>query len=127
MITTMKVLSVGISVPFTNTEQFFPVHVIKEDVTTFPLKEGERQEEGGKSSQERMNSVNKNSMNENSVNGTVPTICSSFSGVFNTQTTVLVCGSDGSGIEGRYLHIEETNNDHSHFDYFGLCEVKIVA
>ena len=126
MITTMKVLSVGISVPFTNTEQSFTVHVIKEDVTTFPLKQGGRQEEGGKNSQERMNSmnensVNENSMNENSVNKTVSTICSSFSGVFNTQTIVLVCGS---GIEGRYLHIEESNN---HFDYFGLCEVKIFA
>ena len=52
------------------------------------------------------------------------TICSSFNGVFGTQTNVLVCGSDGMGISGRYLHIQD---DSKNFDYFGLCEVKIFV
>lgn len=40
-----------------------------------------------------------------------------------TVTTVLVCGTDGKGIDGRYLYVE----DRRPFDYFGLCEVAVFA
>ena len=48
-------------------------------------------------------------------------LCSTFDGVFSTQSLILVCNQ---GSSGHILHIEDMLNS---LDYFGICEVEVFV
>ncbi|XP_053203570.1 uncharacterized protein LOC128388218 [Panonychus citri] len=94
-----KVTSVIITVPFASSEHFFTIFLSSS------------------------NNTNSNGILSSTINfNHNRTRCSTFQGMFATQTQLIVCSSDG--VEGRYLTISDAS---SNYEYFGLCEVKVMT